>query len=893
MKRFLFFCLLMLNYLVSNSQLIPQTLGAPTTSVTVKGNLNADSVLGMPKRRPSPTRSKDTGSVYYRVSDSTILKWTGNAWRNIVGARQLNDSTVIIGNDTITIRGTSGGGGGTPGGSNMQIQYNGTGSFAGDPKLSYNSTTKKLTADSVDHIQSRADSTFLRNQAKYQKPDTLGVHGDSHTYGLSASVPDSSYVSRVALGLDAFLINTAVSGTGATSILNRFLIAKSPGNTWAAILMAGFNDIRRNGLPTKTSRKIIHCYKGSFVGQYGKVFIQAGTGGVGVTRNGSWVGSWNAQAEGGKTTVGAYTSSTSDYIEYVSANADTTVFVMLMGGDGSGGSYIGTDIDVYIDGVYVETINTNDQTDGVADGSGLDNKRVSMSFIYTGLSNAVHTIRLVKKATGGGGYMIVDCFGHLVDRTQAQLMLWYHNLHMNATGYAISPANATTPLIDLLNSRIDSLKATYPISIYPTYVDHINDVYNPATDGDADSIHMANAGHRKGADHTLNVTLNSIVPAPAADGAIYYDNEYKGVVNGLKETFLMRRAADSRYIRNQSYFTQTADYKISGTGTAERFVTSGSIFTGTLTSADRQTNGIVGGMASGGPVLSIRNNIGGATNAKTYDVFVGSNGIEWRALSDNLAVAPFYLRVMLTPTPVIDTIQMPKLDITGDLKVYGTARVADDAYDATTWNGNLTVPTKNAIRDKIEAMSAGGITSINSQTGSSQTISGGAGISVGSSSNIHTIGLNTTLDAQVSDANNTGTSATDLFSKTIAANQFTLNGQSIHFEAAGINNDATATVNLEALFAGNGIAGTGAVTISGTGAWSIQGTIIRATSTTARVYTVVTIDNCTQKVFSTTANLTGLDWTATNILKIQATAGGAGGGSNDITAQMWKVVFQP
>lgn len=202
-----------------------------------------------------------------------------------------------------------------------------------------------------------------------------------------------------------------------------------------------------------------------------------------------------------------------------------------------------------------------------------------------------------------------------------------------------------------------------------------------------------------------------------------------------------------------------------------------------------------------------------------------------------------------------------------------------------TSNGAGALPTWQAASSAI--------TSINSQTGSSQTISGGPGIDASSSSNVHTISLNTTLDAQVSDANNTGTSATDLYSKTVAANQFTLNGQSIHFEAAGTNNDATATVNLEALFAGNGIAGTGAVTISATGVWSIQGTIIRATSTTARVYTVVTIDNCTQKVFSTTANLTGLDWTGTNILKIQATAGGAGGGSNDITAQMWKVVFQP
>jgi hypothetical protein len=194
-----------------------------------------------------------------------------------------------------------------------------------------------------------------------------------------------------------------------------------------------------------------------------------------------------------------------------------------------------------------------------------------------------------------------------------------------------------------------------------------------------------------------------------------------------------------------------------------------------------------------------------------------------------------------------------------------------------------------AYKDSI----GGGVTSINSMTGLSQIISGGAGIDVSSSSDVHTVRINTTLDAQVSDANNTGTSATDLYSKTIAANQLTLNGHSIHFEAAGVNNDATATVNLEALFAGNGIAGAGAVTITSTGPWSMRGTIIRATSTTARVYTVLTIENSTQQVFSTTANLTGIDWTTTNILKIQATAGGAGGGSNDITAQMWKVVFQP
>ena len=38
----------------------------------------------------------------------------------------------------------------------------------------------------------------------------------------------------------------------------------------------------------------------------------------------------------------------------------------------------------------------------------------------------------------------------------------------------------------------------------------------------------------------------------------------------------------------------------------------------------------------------------------------------------------------------------------------GQMTVSDDAYDATDWNGNLEVPTKNAIRDKIETIVGGG-----------------------------------------------------------------------------------------------------------------------------------------------------------------------------------------
>lgn len=40
-------------------------------------------------------------------------------------------------------------------------------------------------------------------------------------------------------------------------------------------------------------------------------------------------------------------------------------------------------------------------------------------------------------------------------------------------------------------------------------------------------------------------------------------------------------------------------------------------------------------------------------------------------------------------------------------------KVLDQAYDATTWNGNDEVPTKNAVRDKIESLTTGAIVLVN------------------------------------------------------------------------------------------------------------------------------------------------------------------------------------
>jgi hypothetical protein len=48
------------------------------------------------------------------------------------------------------------------------------------------------------------------------------------------------------------------------------------------------------------------------------------------------------------------------------------------------------------------------------------------------------------------------------------------------------------------------------------------------------------------------------------------------------------------------------------------------------------------------------------------------------------------------------------VNVTGDTMT-GALVVPEEAYDATGWNGDLSVPTKNAVRDKFESLAPGGV----------------------------------------------------------------------------------------------------------------------------------------------------------------------------------------
>lgn len=151
-----------------------------------------------------------------------------------------------------------------------------------------------------------------------------------------------------------------------------------------------------------------------------------------------------------------------------------------------------------------------------------------------------------------------------------------------------------------------------------------------------------------------------------------------------------------------------------------------------------------------------------------------------------------------------------------------------------------------------------------------------------------------TLDAQFVTEGNTGTGETDLYSYSVPANKLSVDGRTVNFEIDGEFNDNTSTAQLKLYFAGNVTLNTGAIAIStAPTAWRLRGYIIRTSSATAHVTWELDGLGLATPKFLGYSNLTSLDFTTTNIIKISAQAGGAGGGTDDITAHSWQVLYKP
>jgi len=140
---------------------------------------------------------------------------------------------------------------------------------------------------------------------------------------------------------------------------------------------------------------------------------------------------------------------------------------------------------------------------------------------------------------------------------------------------------------------------------------------------------------------------------------------------------------------------------------------------------------------------------------------------------------------------------------------------------------------------------------------------------------------------------NSGTSETDLYSDTLDANFFDVNGASCAASYGGVFvSSATATRQIKIYFAGTVIFDTGALTLSLSSAWTVYVELIRVSSTVVRYMVSLTTQGASAAAYTSVGELTGLTLTGTNILKITGQAAGVGAATNDIVAQMGKVRYE-
>jgi hypothetical protein len=144
------------------------------------------------------------------------------------------------------------------------------------------------------------------------------------------------------------------------------------------------------------------------------------------------------------------------------------------------------------------------------------------------------------------------------------------------------------------------------------------------------------------------------------------------------------------------------------------------------------------------------------------------------------------------------------------------------------------------------------------------------------------------------DAGNSTTTETDLYSDTLPANTFAVNSDKVDAEYGGIFvSSGTATREIKLYFAGTVIFDTGLLTLSLSSAWTMYATVIRVSSTVVRYMVSLTTQGASSSAYTSVGELTGLTLSNTNILKITGQAAGVGAATNDIVAKMGCVAFRP
>lgn len=145
------------------------------------------------------------------------------------------------------------------------------------------------------------------------------------------------------------------------------------------------------------------------------------------------------------------------------------------------------------------------------------------------------------------------------------------------------------------------------------------------------------------------------------------------------------------------------------------------------------------------------------------------------------------------------------------------------------------------------------------------------------------------------DANNTTTTETDLYSSSLAAGLLATNGDKVFGNYQGIFTGAIgATQDLRVYFGGTKIYDSGALSVGAlTANWTLRVMAMRESSSVVRCSVSVNSDFATLFPYSAYTRVTGLTLTNAQILKITGQAAGGSAASNQITATIGDVSYEP
>lgn len=409
-------------------------------------------------------------------------------------------------------------GGSAPSLTATQVAFGSVGNtITSEAAFNYVAATNYLTVDTTKSKKNITDTVKYLPSVLVPNGNRIAGFIDSYTVGQSASpMTDSGYIYRMSRFYNLPVDNYAITGAGSIQAIYQHNVNVNYPSQYVSVVMSGLNTLRYGGGTAKNYQKIMQSYKAIFCNNFSKTFYPASNSTV-VTRYGSWTTNWSSSSGGGKAgNSGAFTQTLNDSIKFVFN--DSTVWFSVIAGDGSGSIYTSPTIEVYIDGVLIESYSLNNQTDGIADGP-FDGKLTPVVRYYTGLSYGSHTIKVVNK---NSNYLLFDGFGTLVDRNSANTYIMFHIPLMTAAGYLEVPANSSTPITNTMNGKLDSLYATFP-SWYPVKLVQTNSYYLPNSgDIGVDNVHPNNQGHRHIFDGAVAAIGSGSVNV--ASGSTFYSN---------------------------------------------------------------------------------------------------------------------------------------------------------------------------------------------------------------------------------------------------------------------------------------------------------------------------------------------------------------------------------